>query len=59
VKTSYDSSAYSRSVLTPISERIIRFTAIVYAGLMPESVGSGHEKSVRSGNGSVAVIVVS
>ena len=59
VKTSIDRSAYSRSVSTPISERSIRFTAAVYAGLIPDSVGSGHENSSRSGNGSVAVIVVS
>ena len=31
----------------------------VRARAHPESVGSGHENSVRSGNGSVAVIVVS
>ena len=52
-------SVYSRSVSTPISERSIRFTAIVYAGLSPESVGSGPEYGSRSGNGSVAVIVAS
>ena len=40
---------YSRSVSTPISERSMRFTAIVYAGLMPESVGSGHANSVAIG----------
>ena len=50
---------YSRSVSTPISERSIRLTAIVYAGLIPDSVGSGQENSTRSGNGSVAVIVES
>ena len=42
---------YSRSVSTPISERSIRFTAIVYAGLMPESVGSGQANSVAVGEG--------
>ena len=37
----------------------MRFTAIVYAGPMPESVGSGHANSVRSGKGSVVVMVAS